>query len=334
MPFGLTNAPAVFMDLMNQIFTLYSDRFVVVFIDDILIYSRDESEHAEHLRIVLQTLRDKQLYAKFSKCEFWLREIGFLGHIVQRKLLTGNHREMYPKLEFFWVSLILHDCYTDDQLQKDVKFEWSEKCQQSFDQLKALLTKAPVLVQLVSGKEFVTYNDASLNDLGCMLMQEGKVIAYASRQLKPHEKNYHAHDLELAAIVFTLKIWLQHLYGEKCHIFTNHKSLRWLELLKDYELVIDYHPGKANVVADALSRKSLFSLRGMNTRLTLSDDGLILAELKAKPVFLQQICEAHKYDNELRAKRVQCESTSDSDLQIGFDNCLMFRNRICVPKNS
>ncbi|KAG8499107.1 hypothetical protein CXB51_005522 [Gossypium anomalum] len=184
--------------------------------------------------------------------------------------------------------------------QKDVKFEWSEKLQQSFNQLKTLLTEAPVLVQPKSGKEFVIYSDTSLNGLGCVLMQEGKVVAYASKQLKPHEKNYPTHDLELAAIVFALKIWRHHLYGEKSHIFTNHKSLkyivtqkdlnlrqrRWLELLKDYELLIDYHLGKANVVVDALSKKSLFSLRAMNTQLTLSDDGSILAELKAKPAFL------------------------------------------------
>ncbi|KAA3483822.1 Gag-Pol polyprotein [Gossypium australe] len=137
MPFGLTNAPAIFMDLMNQIFRPYLDRFVVVFIDEILIYSRDKYEHIAHLRIVLQTLRDKQF----------------------------------------------------------------------FDQLKALLIEAPVLVQPESGKEFVIYNDASLNGLGCVFMQEGKVIAYASRQLKPHEKNYLTHDLELVAIPVMIPEW-------------------------------------------------------------------------------------------------------------------------------
>ena len=174
------------------------------------------------------------------------------------------------------------------------------ECQQSFNRLKDLLTKAPVSVQPEPGKEFVIYIDASLNGLGCVLMQEGKVIAYASRQLKPHERNYPVHDLELVAIVFALKIWRHYLYGEKCHIYTDHKSLkylmtqkdlnlrqrRWLELIKDYDLIIDYHPGKANVVADALSRKSLFALRAMNTQLSLTDDGSILVELRAKPTFL------------------------------------------------
>ncbi len=209
------------------------------------------------------------------------------------------------------------------------------------------MTEAPVLVQPEPGKEFVIYSDASLNRLGCVLMQEDKVIAYDSEQLKPHEKNYPKHDLELAVIVFTLKIWRHYLYGEKCRIFTDHKSLkylmtqkdlnfnqrRWLELIKDYELVIDYHPGKENVVADALRRKSLFALRALNTSLALSDDGSILAELMAKPMFLKEIFEAQKNDSELQAKRAQCESGIESDFQIGSDGCLMFRDRVCVPKN-
>ena len=209
------------------------------------------------------------------------------------------------------------------------------------------MTEAPVLVQPEPGKEFVIYSDASLNRLGCVLMQEDKVITYASSQLKLHEKNYLTHDLELAAIVFALKIWRQHLYSEKCRIFIDHKSLkylttqkdlnlrrrRWLELIKDYELVIDYHPGKTNVVVDALSRKSLTTLRALNTSLTLSDDGSILAELRAKPIFLEEIYEAQKNDSELQAKRAQCESGIEFDFQIGSDGCLMFRDRVCVLKN-
>ncbi|KAG8493033.1 hypothetical protein CXB51_010398 [Gossypium anomalum] len=339
MPFGLTNAPAVFIDLMNRIFRPYLDKFVVVFIDDILIYSKDDTEHAEHLRIVLQTLRDKQLYAQFSKSEFWLREVGFLGHIV-----SGDGIRVDPSK----ISAIV-----DWKPPKNVTevrsflglagyYQWF-----SFEELKKLLTEAPVLVQPESGKEFVVYSDASLNGLGCVLMQEGKVVAYASRQLKPHERNYPTHDLELAAVVFALKIWRHYLYDEKCRVYIDHKSLkylmsqkdlnlrqrRWLELLKDYELVIDYHPGKANVVADALSRKLLFALRVMNTQLKVSDDGSILAELRVKPKFLQEISEAQKDDQVLQAKRKQCEVDTESDFRIGSDGCLMFKDRICVPKN-
>ncbi|KAG8483113.1 hypothetical protein CXB51_022029 [Gossypium anomalum] len=233
-------------------------------------------------------------------------------------------------------------------LQKDVKFEWSDKCQKRFNQLKALLTEAPVLVQPESGKEFVIYSDASLNGLGYILMQEDKVITYASRQLKPHEKNYSTHDLELPAIVFALKIWCRYLFSEKFQVYSDHKGLkylmtrkdlnlsqrRWLELLKDYELVIDYHPGKANVVADALSRKSLFALRAMNTQIALCNNGSIVAKLKARTLFLQQICEAQKVDNETLAKRAQCDSNFDSEFQVDSDDCLRFRGRICVPRNS
>ncbi|KAG8487500.1 hypothetical protein CXB51_018708 [Gossypium anomalum] len=227
MPFGLTNAPAVFMDLMNRIFRPYLDKFVVVFIDDILVYSQDEEEHAEHLRTVLQILREKQLYAKFSKCEFWLREVGFLGHIVSAEGIRVDPSKISAIVNWsppknvsevrsflglagyyrrFVQGFSMIASPMTRLLQKDVKFEWTDECQQSFNQLKDLLTKAPVLVQPEPGKEFVIYSDALLNGLGCVLMQEGKVIAYASRQIKLHERNYPVHDLELAAIVFALKI--------------------------------------------------------------------------------------------------------------------------------
>ena len=160
-------------------------------------------------------------------------------------------------------------------LRKDVKFQWDGQCQRAFEELKQQLTSAPVLT-LPSGRGgFVIYSDASYQGLGCVLMQNGKVIAYASRQLRPHEGSYPVHDLELAAVVFALKIWRHHLYGETFQIFTDHKSLkylmsqkelnmrqrRWMELLKDYDCTIEYHPGKANVVADALSRKAGSSLK-------------------------------------------------------------------------
>ena len=198
-------------------------------------------------------------------------------------------------------------------LKKNVKFEWSEKCQSSFEKLKAFLTEAPVLTQLTYGKEYVIFSDASLNGLGCVLIQEGKVVAYASRQLKPHEKNFPMHDLELVAIVFALKIWRHYLYGEKCFIYIDHKSLkylssqrelnlrqrRWMELIKDYDCVIDYHLGKANVVAYVLSRKSVQTLQALNAHLSLIDDGEIVAEFMARPDLLNQVLEAQKNDEKI-----------------------------------
>ncbi|GJR13245.1 putative reverse transcriptase domain-containing protein [Tanacetum coccineum] len=210
MPIGLTNAPTVFMDLMNRVCKPYLDKFVIVFINDILIYLKSKEKHEVHLRVVLELLKNERLFAKFSKCEFWLQEVHFLEHVVYSK---GIHVDL-----------------TED---------------------------------------FVVYCDASNQGLGCVLMQRGKVIAYASQQLKIHEKNYTTHDLEFGAVVFALNIWRYYLYGTKSVIYIDHKSLqhtfdqkelnmhqrRWIELFSDYDCQIRYHPGMANVVADALSRK-------------------------------------------------------------------------------
>jgi hypothetical protein len=170
---------------------------------------------------------------------------------------------------------VLEDCETNDNFaRQQVEFKWTQKCQEAFEALKVKLTTAPVLVFPDVHKPFLVYCDACYTGLGCVLMQEGRVVAYSSRQLKVHEKNYPIHDLKLAAVVHALKTWRHYMYGQKCDVYTDHKSLkyifiqselnmrqrRWLELIKDYELDIHYHSGKANVVADALSRKSQVNL--------------------------------------------------------------------------
>ena len=163
--------------------------------------------------------------------------------------------------------------------RRGVKLEWTDRCEGSFQTLKEKLKSAPVLTLPEGNEGFEVYNDASYQGLGCVLKKHNRVVAYASRQLKKHELNYPTHDLELAATIFALKTWRHYLYGATCQIFTDHKSLkylftqkelnlrkrRWMELLKDYDYTIDYHPGKANVVADALSRKSTGSLAYMQT---------------------------------------------------------------------
>ncbi|GJY59283.1 putative reverse transcriptase domain-containing protein [Tanacetum coccineum] len=290
MPFGLTNAPAVFMDLMNRVCKPYLDKFVIVFIDDILIYSKNKEEHAEHLKLILELLKKEQLYAKFSKCEFWIPKVQFLGHVIDSQ---GIHVDP-AKIESVkdWASpksateicqfLGLAGYYRrfiegfskiskpmTKLTQKKIKFDWSDKAEAAFQLIKQKLYSVLILALPEENKDFIAYCDASIKGLGAVLMQREKVIAYASRQLKIHEKNYTTHDLELGAVVFALKIWRHYLYGTKCTVFTDHKSLqhildqkelnmrqrRWLELLSDYDCEIRYHPGKANVVADALSRK-------------------------------------------------------------------------------
>ncbi|GJS80159.1 putative reverse transcriptase domain-containing protein [Tanacetum coccineum] len=268
----------------------YLDKFVIVFIDDILIYSKDEREHEEHLKAILELLKKEKLYAKFSKCEFWIPKVQFLGHVIDSR---GIHVDP-AKIESIkdWASpktpteirqfLGLAGYYRrfiegfskiaksmTKLTQKGIKFDWGEKEENAFQLIKQKLCSAPILALPEGSEDFVVYCDASHKGLGAVLMQREKVIAYASRQLKVHEKNYTTHDLELGSVVFALKIWRHYLYGTRCTVFTDHKSLqhildqkelnmrqrRWLELLSDYDCDIRYHPGKANVVADALSRK-------------------------------------------------------------------------------
>ncbi|GJY27101.1 putative reverse transcriptase domain-containing protein [Tanacetum coccineum] len=255
MPFGLTNAPAVFMDLMNRVCKPYLDKFVIVFIDDILIYSKDKKEHEEHLKAILELLKKEKLYAKFSKCEFWIPKVQFLGHVIDSR---GIHVDP-AKIESIkdWASP-----KTPTEIRQ-------------FLGLAGYYRSAPILALPEGSEDFVVYCDASHKGLGAVLMQKEKVIAYASRQLKVHEKNYTTHDLELGSVVFALKIWRHYLYGTKCTVFTDHKSLqhildqkelnmrqrRWLELLSDYDCDIRYHPGKANVVAYALSQAQIKALK-------------------------------------------------------------------------
>ncbi|GJT24230.1 putative reverse transcriptase domain-containing protein [Tanacetum coccineum] len=207
MPFGLTNAPA------------------------------NEKEHEEHLKAILELLKKEQLYAKFSKCQFWILKVQFLGHVI------------------------------DSRERNQVRWEKGEN---AFLLIKQKLCSAPILALPEGSEDFVVYCDALHRGLGVVLMQREKVIAYASRQIKVHEKNYTTHDLELGSVVFSLNIWRHYLYGTRCTVFTEHKSLqrildqkelnmrqrRWLELLSDYDCDIRYHLGKENVVADALSHRS------------------------------------------------------------------------------
>ncbi|KAI3822129.1 hypothetical protein L1987_09710 [Smallanthus sonchifolius] len=267
MSFGLTNAPAEFMDLMNRVCRPMLDRSVIVFIDDILIYSKNEGDHACHLKEVLEALKKEKLYAKFSKCAFWLREVQFLGHVINpngimvdpAKIVTvreWNIPKTPTEIRSFLGLAGYYRRFIQDfskiaspltkLTRKEVKYEWGSTQDEAFKELKKRLTQAQVLALPEGNEDIVVYSDASGQGLGCVLMQRGRVIAYASRQLKIHEANYPTHDLELVDVVFALKIWRHYLYGR-----------RWLELLKDYDCEIMYHPGKANVVADALSRKDV-----------------------------------------------------------------------------
>ncbi|KAA0043063.1 ty3-gypsy retrotransposon protein [Cucumis melo var. makuwa] len=342
MSFGLTNAPAVFMDLMNRVFKDFLDSFVIVFIDDILIYSKTEAEHEEHLHQVLETLRANKLYAKFSKCEFWLRKVTFLGHVVSSEGVSVDPAKIEAEVRG---RLLTYSQPVDPVDQEGNPFCMEPSMRASFQELKQKLVTAPVLTVPDGSGNLVIYSDASKKGLGCVLMQQGKVVAYASRQLKIHEQNYPTHDLELAAVVFALKIWRHYLYGEKIQIYTDHKSLkyfftqkelnmrqrRWLELVKDYDCEILYHPGKANVVADALSRKVAHSAALITKQTPLLRDferaeiavsvGEVtaqLAQLSVQPTLRQKIIVAQWNDPYLAEKRRMVETGQGEDRDARF----------------
>ncbi|KAA3483138.1 Transposon Ty3-G Gag-Pol polyprotein [Gossypium australe] len=232
MPFGLNNAPVAFMDLMKRVFQPYVDQFFVVFIDDILVYSKTEDEHDKHLRAVLQILLEKELYAKLSKCKFWLGEVMFLGHVISAEGIRVDPKK---------IEAILDWKQPRNFLCKNAPFVWVVKQQSSFKKLKLVLTQAPFLIQPESGKEFVVYSDASHTDLKELLKE------------------------------------------------LNLRQRRWIELLKDYDYSIEYNPSKANLVVDALNRRSMSELMAKFARLSLFDDGGILAKLQVKLSWLDDI---------------------------------------------
>ncbi|KAI3706837.1 hypothetical protein L6452_24840 [Arctium lappa] len=210
MPFGLTNTPAVFMDLINRVCRPFLDKSVVVFIDDILVYSKSELEHEQHLRKVLDVLIKEILYVKFSKCDFWLKEVQFLGHVVTRDGVKVDPSKVEAMMNWeppkspseirsflglagYYRRFIQNFSNIASSLtsltRKNVKFDWTEMQEKAFRILQKKLCEAPILSLPEGSEDFMVYSDASKMGLRCVLMQRGKVIAYASRQLKIHEKN-------------------------------------------------------------------------------------------------------------------------------------------------
>ncbi|GKF00688.1 putative reverse transcriptase domain-containing protein, partial [Tanacetum coccineum] len=189
------------------------------------------------MRIILELLKKEKLYAKFSKCDFWISIVQFLRHVIDSQEIHVDPAKIEAVKN--WAS-------PTTPTEKNKKYIWGENQESAFQLLKQKLCEAPILALPEGNNDFVVYCDASHQGLGAVLMQREKVIAYASRQLKPHEENYTTHDLELGAVVFALKIWRHYLYGTKYTVFTDHKN---------YDCEIRYPPGKANVIADALSRK-------------------------------------------------------------------------------
>ncbi|KAH0746323.1 hypothetical protein KY285_007980 [Solanum tuberosum] len=316
MSFGLTNAPAIFMDLMNRVFKPYLDSFVVVFIDDILIYSHSEEEHMGHLRVVLQRLREEKLYAKYEKCEFWLREVAFLGHVV-----SGDGIKVDPK-------------------KTDVIRNWPRPLTPS--DIRSFLGLAGYYRRFVNGFSSIASSMTKLTQkkakvgLGCVLMQN-------------------------AAVVFALKIWRHYLYGIHVDVFTDHKSLqyvftqrdlnlrqrRWLEFLKDYDMSVHYHPGKANVVADALSRVSMGSLAHVDignremarevhrlarlgVRLEEVGNGGVVVVDGARSSLVDEVIAKQDHDSSLLELKALVKEGKVEVFSEAGDGALRYQGRLCV----
>ncbi|TYK09566.1 ty3-gypsy retrotransposon protein [Cucumis melo var. makuwa] len=328
MSFGLTNAPAVFMDLMNRVFKDFLDSFVIVFIDDILIYSKTEAEHEEHLHQVLETFRANKLegvsvdLAKIEAVTNWPRpstvsEIrSFLG-------LAGYYRRFVEDFSGIASPLI-------QLTRKGTLFVWSPAYESSFQELKQKLVTAPVLTVPDGSGSFVIYSDASKKGRGYVLMQQGKVVAYASRQLKSHEQNYPTHDLELAAVVFALKIWRHYLYGEKIQIYTDHISLKYFFTQKELNMRKVAHSA-------ALITKQAPLLRDferVQIAISVGEVTSQLAQLSVQPTLRQRIIVAQLNDPYLVEKRCLVETGQGEDFFISSDDGLMFEGRLCVSEDS
>jgi hypothetical protein len=357
-PFGLTNAPTVFMCLMNGIFRNYLDKFVIVFLDDILIYSKSEEEHEHHLRLVLQVLREHQLYAKLSKCYFYQKQIHYLGHIISEQGIAVDPEKIeairgwptprnvsevrsfmglvgYYRRFIVGFSKISHPITSLQK--KGTKFEWTPKCEENFNLLKELLTSAPVLKIVDPNESFVVCTDACKEGLGGVLMQNGHVIGYESRKLKEHERNYATHDLELAAIVHALRMWRHYLMGKRFELRTDHIGLkylfeqptlnarktRWLEFLSEYDLDIKHIKGKENKVVDALSRR-VHLMHATVVSMHQSDlKRRILDDLVTDQHYLQVKESLQQGDVQQKIK----------EYEIKEDGLLMHKNRIYVPSS-
>src|SRR6266511_2123677 len=309
LPFGLTNAPATFMTLMNDVFREFLDDFVIVYLDDILIYSKTREEHLQHLHHVLQTLRKHHLYAKFSKCEIFKQKVEYLGHYISSEGISVDLRKVNAVKEWpmpsnvselrsflgltsyyrkFIKSFSIIAAPLTMLLHKDQPYKWNEAQQLAFDELKRQLTSAPILLLPDPTKPFTVTTDASDIAIGAVLSQDqgrgDQPVAYESRKLSPAEQNYPVHEKELLAIVHAIKLWRTYLEGQKFTVITDHASLeyiktqanlsrrqaRWLEVLQSNDFEVRYRPGKTNVVADALSRQP--HLANITTLVTYLDD--------------------------------------------------------------
>ncbi|KAK1695348.1 hypothetical protein QYE76_012045 [Lolium multiflorum] len=352
MPFGLTNAPSTFMRLMNEVLRAFIGRFVVVYFDDILIYSKSLEEHLDHLRAVFNALRDARLYGNLEKCTFCTNRVAFLGYVVtaqgievdpakieaienwpQPKTVTqvrsflglaGFYRRFVK--DFGSIAAPLNEL-----TKKDVPFVWGDAQQDSFMILKYKLTHAPLLQLPDFNKTFELECDASGIGLGGVLLQEGKPVAYFSEKLSGPSLNYSTYDKELYALVRTLQTWQHYLWPKEFVIHSDHESLKhirsqaklnrrhakWVEFIESFPYVIKHKKGKDNVIADALSRRYT-----------------MLSQLDFKIFGLETIKEQYLHDADFKDVLLNCKDGRTWNKFVLNDGFVFRANKLCIPDSS
>lgn len=291
MPFGLTNAPSTFMRLMNHVLRAFIGKFVVVYFDDILVYSKNLNEHIEHLRYVFDVLRCEKLYANFKKCTFCMERVVFLGYVISTKGIEVDEEKIKAIKEwptprsitevrsFHGLASFYRRFVKDfstiaapltEVIKKNVGFHWGDNQENAFATIKERLCSAPVLALPDFNKAFEIECDASGLGIGAVLMQDRRPIAFFSEKLSGASLKYPTYDKELYALVRALETWQHYLWTREFVIHTDHESLkhlkgqgklnkrhaRWMEYIETFPYVICYKQDKENIVADALSRRS------------------------------------------------------------------------------
>ena len=352
MPFGLTNAPSTFMRLMNHVLRHFIGKFVVVYFDDILIYSHNETEHIDHIRQVLHVLRANKLYGNLEKCTFCKDRVIFLGFVVSKHGVEVDDSKIeaiknWPtpmnlsQLRSFlglagFYRRFVRDFSTiaaalNDLTKKGVPFVWGAAQDAAFDELKRCLISAPLLMLPDFNKQFYIECDASGIGIGGVLMQEGKPVAYFSEKLNGAQLNYPVYDKELYALVRALEVWQHYLWPKEFTIHSDHEALKflkcqtnlnkrhakWMEFIESFPYIIKYKKGKENVVADALSRKNM-----------------LLTHLDIQVPGLESLRDLYASDTDFAAAFANCSDVKAWEKYHMHDGYLFRANKLCVPESS
>ncbi|KAM0066873.1 putative nucleotidyltransferase, Ribonuclease H [Helianthus debilis subsp. tardiflorus] len=350
MPFGLSNAPSTFMRLMNQVLKPFLGRFIVVYFDDILVYSKDEQEHRDHLQQLFEVLAQERLFGNQEKCEFFSPQVTFLGYLISGDGIRADDKKVqairdwptptsiqqirsFHGLASFYRRFVRHFSTIVapmTELTKQKYFEWNEQAQFAFEELKRQLSSTPVLALPCFEEVFEVECDASGVGIGAVLTQRGRPLAYFSEKFNDAKRRYSTYDKEFYAIVRALEHWQHYLISKEFILHSDHEALKyiqgqhklqsrhakWVEFLQIFTFTIKHKSGKLNKGADALSRKFL-----------------LLQTLCPRVIGLDAIKDGYSTDSEFGDLFVRCQTRAVGDFQL-VDGFLFKGTRLCIPKVS